>query len=42
MDMEPEFVALHQAITDKSAKILYKDTKIDSYDASMANPKERA
>ena len=42
IDMEPEFVALHQAITDKSAKILYKDTKVDSYDASMANPKERA
>ena len=24
------------------AEILYKDTKVDSYDASMANPKERA
>jgi len=41
-DMDLDFVALHQSITDKSAKILYKDTKIDSYDASMANPKERA
>ena len=42
IDMAPEFVALHQAITDKSAKILYKDTKVNSYDASMADPKERA
>ena len=41
-DLDPEFVALHHSITEKSAKILYKDTKIDSYDASMANPKQRA
>ena len=41
-DLDPEFVALHHSITEKSAKILYKDTKIDSYDASMANPNQRA
>jgi non-haem Fe2+, alpha-ketoglutarate-dependent halogenase len=41
-DLDPEFVALHHSITEKSAKILYKDTKIDSYDASLANPKQRA
>jgi len=41
-DLDPEFVALHHSITEKSAKILYKDTKIDSYDASMANPNARA
>jgi non-haem Fe2+, alpha-ketoglutarate-dependent halogenase len=41
-EMQPEFVKLHREITDKSAKILYKGTKIDSYDASLADPKERS
>ncbi|MBT8584286.1 phytanoyl-CoA dioxygenase [Polynucleobacter paneuropaeus] len=41
-EMEPSFVKLHQEITDKSAKILYKGTKVDSYDASLADPKVRS
>jgi len=41
-EMEPTFVKLHQEITEKSAKILYKGTKVDSYDASLADPKVRA
>jgi len=41
-EMEPAFVKLHQEITDKSAKILYKGTKVDSYDASLADPKVRS
>ena len=42
VEMEPAFVKLHQEITDKSAKILYKGTKVDSYDADLANPKVRS
>ena len=42
IEMEPAFVKLHQDITDKSAKILYKGTKVDSYDASLADPKVRS
>ncbi len=41
-EMEPACVKLHQEITDKSAKILYKGTKVDSYDASLADPKVRS
>lgn len=41
-EMEPAFVKLHQEITEKSAKILYKGTKVDSYDASLADPKVRS
>ena len=41
-EMEPAFVKLHQEITEKSAKILYKGTKVDSYDSSLANPKVRS
>ena len=41
-EMEPAFVRLHQEITEKSAKILYKGTKVDSYDASLADPKVRS
>ncbi len=41
-EMEPAFVKLHQEITDKSAKILYKGTKVDSYDATLADPKVRS
>lgn len=41
-EMESSFVKLHQEITEKSAKILYKGTKVDSYDASLANPKVRS
>jgi len=42
IEMEPAFVELHQTITEKSAKILYKGTKVDSYDANLANPSVRA
>jgi len=41
-ELEPEFVKLHQEITDKSARILYKGAKVDSYDASLADPKVRS
>lgn len=41
-EMEPEFLKLHQDITDRSAKILYKGTKVNSYDASLANPSMRS
>jgi non-haem Fe2+, alpha-ketoglutarate-dependent halogenase len=33
---------LHQEITERSAKILYRGTKVDSYDASLADPKVRS
>jgi non-heme Fe2+,alpha-ketoglutarate-dependent halogenase len=35
-DMQPDLVALHQAIADRSARILYRGTKIKSYDDSAA------
>ena len=41
-EMEPDFVKLHQEITEKSAKILYKGTKVESYDASLADPRVRS
>jgi non-heme Fe2+,alpha-ketoglutarate-dependent halogenase len=41
-EMEPAFVEMHRQITEKSAKILYKGTKVDSYDASLSNPAIRA
>ena len=41
VEMEPAFVEMHRQITEKSAKILYKGTKVDSYDASLANPAVR-
>lgn len=41
-EMEHTFVKLHQEITDRSAKILYKGTKVDSYDSSLADPKVRS
>lgn len=31
-DLDPEFVRMHQAIADRNAKILYKGTKVQSYD----------
>jgi len=40
-EMEPTFVEMHRQITEKSAQILYKGTKIDSYDSSLANPAVR-
>jgi non-heme Fe2+,alpha-ketoglutarate-dependent halogenase len=35
-DMQPELVALHQAIADRNAKILYRGTGIGSYDDAAA------
>lgn len=40
-DMEPEFVALHQAITARNAGILYKGTEVKTYDDARALPQER-
>ena len=34
-DFDPEFVAIHQSIADRNAKILYKGTAVDSYDAPI-------
>jgi len=31
-DLDPEFVRLHQAIAERNAKILYKGTRVQSYD----------
>jgi non-haem Fe2+, alpha-ketoglutarate-dependent halogenase len=39
-DFEPEFVALHQAIADRSAKILYKGTSVKSYNESTDKLRE--
>ena len=33
-DFDPAFVTLHQAIADRSAKILYKGTGVESYNKS--------
>jgi non-haem Fe2+, alpha-ketoglutarate-dependent halogenase len=35
-DFEPEFVAMHRAISDRNAQILYKGTSIKSYDEPIA------
>ena len=35
-DFDPTFVALHQEITDRSARILYKGTDVKSYDESTS------
>jgi non-heme Fe2+,alpha-ketoglutarate-dependent halogenase len=35
-DFDPQFIAIHQAITDRNARILYKGTAIQSYDAAPA------
>jgi hypothetical protein len=39
-DFDPAFVAMHQAITERSAKILYKGTGVTSYDDSTAQLRE--
>jgi chlorinating enzyme len=41
-DFDPEFVALHQAIADRSARILYKGTDVKSYNEPRAIPQVRA
>ena len=35
-DLDPEFVALHRAITERNAKILYRGTEIGSYNEPKA------
>ena len=37
-DMDPEFVALHQTITERNAQILYRGTQVKSYDDPKALP----
>jgi phytanoyl-CoA dioxygenase PhyH len=37
-DMDPEFVALHQKITERNAQILYRGTEVKSYDDPKALP----
>jgi ectoine hydroxylase-related dioxygenase (phytanoyl-CoA dioxygenase family) len=37
-DLDPEFVALHQEITDRNAKILYKGLDVKSFDQPGATP----
>ena len=41
-DMQPEFVALHQRIAERSARILYRGTPVKSYDDPKALPDDRA
>ena len=35
-DLEPEFVALHRAITERCARILYRGTDVASYNEPKA------
>ena len=41
-DMDPKFVALHQAITERNAQILYRGTQVKSYDDPKALPDRAA
>jgi non-heme Fe2+,alpha-ketoglutarate-dependent halogenase len=41
-DMDPEFVALHQTITERNARILYRGTQVKSYDDPKALPDRAA
>jgi ectoine hydroxylase-related dioxygenase (phytanoyl-CoA dioxygenase family) len=41
-EMDPEFVALHQAITERNAQILYRGTQVKSYDDPKALPDRAA
>jgi len=41
-DMQPEFVALHQTITERNAQILYRGTQVKSYDDPKALPDRAA
>lgn len=40
-DLDPQFVALHQAIAERNAKILYKGTDVQNYDEARALPRVR-
>jgi len=37
-DLDPEFVALHRTITERSARILYRGTDVASFDEPKALP----
>jgi non-heme Fe2+,alpha-ketoglutarate-dependent halogenase len=37
-DFDPEFIAIHQAIADRNARILYKGTDVRSYDNAAERP----
>jgi hypothetical protein len=37
-DLDPEFVALHLAITEHNARILYRGTDVASFDEPKALP----
>jgi non-heme Fe2+,alpha-ketoglutarate-dependent halogenase len=41
-DMDPDFVALHQTITERNAQILYRGTQVKSYDDPKALPDRAA
>lgn len=41
-DMDPEFVALHKAIAERNAKILYRGTNVQSYNDPKALPDRAA
>ena len=41
LDFEPEFVALHHTIANRSAQILYKGTGVNSYNEPRAMPQVR-
>jgi ectoine hydroxylase-related dioxygenase (phytanoyl-CoA dioxygenase family) len=41
-DMDPEFVALHQRITDRNAKILYRGTVVKNFNEPAALPSRGA
>lgn len=41
-EMDPEFVALHHAITERNAQILYRGTQVKSFNESAALPSRGA
>ena len=41
-DMDPQFVALHKAITERNAQILYRGTQVKSYNDPKALPDRAA
>src|SRR5881394_3800321 len=41
-DMDPDFLELHRRIADRNAQILYRGTKVKSYDDPKALPDNRA
>jgi non-heme Fe2+,alpha-ketoglutarate-dependent halogenase len=41
-DMDPEFVALHAAIAERNAQILYRGTKVRTYDDPAALPERNS